>query len=140
MNRTATAAVTAALAIVLAGCSGDDTRTASGRLDDTKYTKAVKAVTTTDTRTVPTYENKCKTTRSKNRSTTSCSRVKTGTKTETYTRTLKPGKSAKWCVELDGVNGRDDVWFRVSQSTHAKWNDKPEGVKVNKMPYTAKGC
>lgn len=123
-----------------AGGGGATAPTASGRLDDTKHVRGSAAKTTTATRTVPTYTTQCKTTKVGKSSSTRCNKVQTGTRTETYTKVLKPSKPAKWCVELDRVNGRDDVWFRVTADTFNKWHGQREGKKVRRMPYLSEGC
>lgn len=122
----------------LTGCSSEQS-TVSGRLDDTKYVKSVKAVpaeTHTETRREKTKKS-CTGTGVKRE----CKTVDDGYKTVTVTVTDKPGrawKSGMYCVELDDVNGQrsnDDQWYAVSASTYHKWADKEEGVKVKSMPY-----
>lgn len=141
-------------ALMLTACSGGSA-TVSGRLDDTRYVPALSAITTVATHQVPTYTRQCTTKyrtsttgsgKLKKTSRTSyqdCTNVRTGTHSEHYTRTIRAARSAKYCVELDDVNGRksqDDQWFEVSSATYHKWAGKPEGLKVKKMSYLGHGC
>jgi hypothetical protein len=135
-------------ALTLTACSGG--ATVSGRLDDTRYVPGRSAVYTTATRTVPTYTRRC-TTKTRTKTTGSgkfrktstesyrdCQNVRTGSRTESYRKTIEPAKSAIYCVELDDVNGdkdRDDRWYEVDGSTYYRWAGKDEGALVNKMPY-----
>lgn len=156
MNRNAvTAGIATAALLGLVGCSsggGSETPTVrKARLDDVKHVAAKKAVTQPATRMVTDYRNECKTkTRTKrvNGKTITetyqdCNRVSVGTHQESYTRTVKAAKPAKWCVELDDVNGKrdqDDEWFTVSHRVYTKWADRNEGSKVKRMEYIRKGC
>ncbi|QNJ57691.1 hypothetical protein SEA_KEANU_86 [Streptomyces phage Keanu] len=162
MNRKASAIIaglTATAALGLVGCSGDDPAKASGLRDDVKHVKATKAVTKPATRTVVDYRNDCQTkfrtvTKSSGTGTSrrtwteqepyqDCTKVRVGTHQESYTKTVKAAKPAKWCVELDDVNGdkdADDQWFRVSSGVYADQAAKNEGAKVTDMEYQHKGC
>jgi hypothetical protein len=142
-----TAGVAGALA--LTACSGGAV-TVSGRLDDTKWIPSERAVTAPATRNVPVYSRQCatktrsvttgtgKTRKTSNRSYQDCKNVRTGSRTESYVRTVKAAKPAMYCIELDDVNGhtnKDDQWYEVSWSTYSKWSGKDEGVAVKKMSY-----
>lgn len=139
-----TAVFTAGIAgaLALTACSGGGTSTVSGRLDDTKYVKSVKAIpakTHKETRKEPKNKRECS--RYQKGVCKSYRTVSDGFRTVTVTVTDKPGssgKAAKYCVELDDVNGhndQDDQWYEVSWSTYQKWSGKDEGVKVKKMEY-----
>lgn len=144
MKKTATALVVLS-AIALTAC-GSDTKTASGRFDEVKSAKAVKAVYKPATRLVTDYHNECQTkTRTKvvNKRTVvetyqDCSKVRVGTRTESYRKLVKPGKDAMYCVELDQVDGRNDVLFEVTHGTYLEFADKREGVEVKSMEYLRK--
>lgn len=136
-------------AFLITACSGG-TATVSGNLDGTHYLPSRPAVTTIATHQVPVYSRHC-TTKSKTVTTGTgkfkktssktyqdCKNVRTGYRTEHYTHVLRGAQSAKYCVELDNVNGhknKDNVWYEVDASTFHKWAYKHEGAKVRKMPY-----
>lgn len=132
---------TAVLGLALTACG--EPKEVSGLFDETKYkagTAAVKELSHTVTKT----RNKTTTTCTSRRNGV-CKSWSTTTKPETYTekvidRPYKPAKPAKYCVELDKVNGENDVWFNVSMDTWNSLADKSEGFKVNKMKYNHKGC
>lgn len=66
-----------------------------------------------------------------------CKKVRQGT--ETYTKVLS---RARWCVELDDLNGKwskDDVWFEVDSATYNTALTKKEGTKVSFTPLRT-GC
>jgi hypothetical protein len=66
-----------------------------------------------------------------------CKQVQHGT--ETYNRVLRP---ARWCVELDDVNGRpkkDDVWYEVTSGTYRDASALKEGAKFTFTPIRT-GC
>jgi len=134
--------------VVLTGCSG--TSTVSGRLDDARWLPSRAAVTTIATHQVPVYSQRCATkTRTKTTGTgklkktstesyQDCKKVRTGSRSETYTKVLKPAKHSMYCIELDDVNGKrnkDDQWYEVDSATYHKWSGRDEGTKVIKMPY-----
>lgn len=138
--RSAVAGV-AVLGLALTACG--EPKEVSGVFDETKYKAGKPAV----------QEKSHMVTKTRNKTTTTCTRrVKgickssvTTTKPETYTekvidRPYKPAKPAKYCVELDKVNGENDVWFNVSMETWNSLADKAEGFKVKKMKYNHKGC
>lgn len=132
MNRKTSALVAGtatALVFGLVGCGASEPSKVSGALDDVKHLRSVAA----KTKQVPKTKKVC-TRRVKGVCKSSATRPD-GTKTET----IKPAKPARWCVELDNVNGdkdRDDVWFEVSSGTYNKWDDEDEGVKVVDMTYS----
>ncbi|QJD54036.1 hypothetical protein SEA_GALACTICA_89 [Streptomyces phage Galactica] len=141
MKKTATALVVLS-AVALTAC-GSDAKTVSGRFDEVKSAKAVKAVYKPATRLVTDYRNECQTkTRTKTvngkpkvETYQDCSKVRVGTHTESYRKAVKPGKAAMYCVELDQVDGRNDVLFEVTHGTYLKFASKREGVKVKSMEY-----
>jgi hypothetical protein len=115
--------------------------TISGRLDETKYVKAVKAVpaqTHKETRREKKTKQSCSGTGTKR----TCKTVDDGYRTVIVTVTDKPGKPAKsalYCVELDHADNdttQNDQWFEVDAQTYHKWSGKAEGTKVKKMAYT----
>jgi hypothetical protein len=135
-------------AFLLTACGG--TSHVSGNLDDTNYLPSRPAVTTLATHQVPVYSRQCTTKyrtvttgsgsfkKTSTQSYQSCSNVRTGYRTETYTKVLRAAQDAVYCVELDNVGGHkhnDDQWYEVDYSTYHKWSHRPEGAKVNKMPY-----
>ncbi len=139
--RTAGVIGVSALALLLVGCG--ETPKASGLVDgDTKYTAAVKAVAAKTHTVKGTKEERY------------CSRTVNGKCKSYSTRTVptsktvtdapaKPGKSAKYCVQLDDVNGhkdQDDVWYNVSGSTYADYKLKDEGNSLKDMKYNHEGC
>lgn len=135
-------------AFLLTACGG--TAHVSGRLSDTYYLPSRPAITTLATHQVPVYTRQCT---AKTRTVSSgsglkkttstqtyqdCKNVRTGSRTETYTRVLRAAEDAKYCVELYGVDHNstsDRHWYEVSSTTYFKWAHRPHGVKVNKMPY-----
>lgn len=145
MNRIARATIagtTAALALTLTGCFGGDDEggKASGLRDDVKHTayKAGKPAKT-HTKTTTGTKRQCTGTGTK-RVCTTVPDVKTETVTD---RPAVPAKPAKWCVELDDVNGNqddDDQWFTVTSGVYADQVTKNEGAKVTDMKYLHKGC
>lgn len=137
-NKTVTALATlVAGMLVLTGCSGASK--VSGNRDDVKYRHAVTEVSHTK------QVKKTKKTRT-------CSgigkkkRCSTSTRPDGYKSVKvidKPGKSARYCVELDNVNGhtsRDDRWYTVTSSVYRKMASKNEGAKVTNMKYLSSGC
>lgn len=129
-------------ALVLTGCG--ETPKASGSFDETKYKASVKAVAAV-THKVSKQEAKTKRSCTGTGTKRRCSDVPDGFKTVTSTVTDKPGKpgkSAKYCVELDNVGSQDndDVWFNVSHSTYLKHFGKDEGASIKDMEYNHKGC
>lgn len=131
----------AVLGMALTACG--ESPKASGLVDgDTKYTAAVRAVAA-KTHTV-----------SGTKKERYCSRSVKGVCKSYSERTVpdnkvvtdapaKPGKSAKYCVQLDDVNGHkddDDVWFNVSGTTYADYKLKDEGNSLKDMKYNHKGC
>lgn len=150
INRSAvSSALTATAALfVLASCGGGG-NSVSGNLDDTKH-KAVKFKSAV--RSVDVTRKQCSSARVKHTSgsgktkrtwyanETKCRNVKVGTRTERYRKTVS---AAKWCVELDNVNGKksdDDQWYTVSQVTYLKWSDRDEGIRIKDMGYLRSGC
>lgn len=142
-QRTKIAAAVATGLLVMVGCDSPDK--VSGRLDDTKH---VAAKYRTATRTVDVTRTKCrnvvktsmigKTTVT--RTEVQCSPVKVGTRTEQYTESVRP---ARWCIELDNVNGkgrRDNRWYEVNAATYRAWSGKEEGTKIKDMTVIRKGC
>ena len=131
---------TAVLGLALTACG--EPKEVSGLFDETKYkagTAAVKELSHMVTKT------RNKTTTCISRRNGVCKSWSTTTKPETYTekvidRPYKPGKPAKYCVELDKVNGKNDVWFNVSSTEYHKYSGLAEGAKVNKMTYNHEGC
>jgi hypothetical protein len=132
-------------AMVLTACGGP--AKASGSFDETKYKASVKAVKEIS-HTVKVKEKKTKSvcTRKVNGVCKSHRTVSDGFKLvdkKVIDKHGKPGKPAKYCVELDNVNGKsdqDDVWFTVSHVTYLKYFGKDEGVPVKDMEYNHKGC
>jgi hypothetical protein len=133
-------------AFLLTACGG--TATVSGRLDDTRYLPSRPAITVPAIHQVPVYTQQCKTKtktvagsglkKSSTKTYQECKKVRTGYRSEHYTRTLRAAQDAVYCVELDNVGGHkhnDDQWYEVSSTTYYKWSHRPEGTKVNKMPY-----
>lgn len=155
-ERSGLAFVSGALAVgLLAGCGGSGSTTVSGNRDDLRHKLAVHAVTVPSTRVVGVYSKHCTTTHgsktvgsgkkrhSMRTTSTKCKNVKTGSKTESYRKTVKPGKPALYCVELDNVNGskkNDDVWYTVTSTTYYEATRKDEGDKVKRMSYLHTGC
>lgn len=144
MNRkmNAVAVGTTALVLSLTGCFGGDDEggKASGLFDEVKHSayKAGKPAKT-HTRTVTGTKQQCTGTGTK-RVCTTVPDVKTETVTD---RPAVAAKPAKWCVELDDVNGNkddDDQWFTVTSEVHGAHADKNEGAKVTDMKYLRKGC
>jgi hypothetical protein len=142
--RTAGVVGVSALAL-LVGCSSE-TPKASGLVDgDTKYTAAVDAVAA-KTHKVSEQEKKTKRVCSGSGTKRRCSTVSDGFKTVTSTVTDKPGKpykAAKYCVQLDNVNGHkddDDVWYNVSGTTYTAYKLKSEGNEIKDMEYNHEGC
>lgn len=116
-------------AVFLTGCGASTSATVSGTRDDVKQ---VSAKYRTSSRTVTDYRNSC----SKGK----CKKVRTGSHKETYRQKVR---SAKYCVELDNVNGnsrKDDVWYTVSSSVYAKYAAMNEGDRVSRMSYISHGC
>lgn len=131
-----------ALAVLLVGCSGE-TPKASGLVDgDTKYTAAVRAVAA-KTHTVKGTKKETYCTRKvKGKCKSSSERTVPDNKVVTD-KPAKPGKSAKYCVQLDDVNGhkdQDDVWYNVSGTTYADYKLKDEGNSLKDMKYNHEGC
>lgn len=119
---------------------------ASGNFDETKYKASVKAVKEVS-HTVKVKEKKTKSvcTRKVKGVCKSHKDVPDGFKwvdKKIIDKPGKPAKSAKYCVELDNVGGKDndDVWFNVSHSTYLKHFGKDEGAEVKDMEYNHKGC
>lgn len=138
--RTVVAGV-AVLGIALTACG--EPKEVTGLRDDVKYVRAVKSVAAKTHTVQGTKKEKY------------CSRTVNG-KCKSYSyRTVpatkvvtdapaKPGKPAKYCVELDHVKDgdsyRDDVWFNVSSTTYYSAAGKNEGDEINKMNYNHEGC
>lgn len=150
-NRRAVAsALTATAALfVLSSCGSDGGNSVSGNLDDTKF-RAAKFRSAE--RTVNVTSTRCSNVKVKHTSGSGkaartwyaderkCKDVKIGTRKEHYRKTVA---AAKWCVELDNINGKksdDDQWYAVSQATYLKWAGRNEGTKVKNMDYTRSGC
>jgi hypothetical protein len=144
--RTAGVVGVSALAL-LVGCSSE-TPKASGLVDgDTKHTAAVKAVAAKTHKTSKQeqkYKKEC--TRRVKGKCKATVKVPDGFKTVTVTVTDKPGKpykAAKYCVQLDNVNGHkddDDVWYNVSGTTYTAYKLKSEGNEIKDMEYNHEGC
>jgi hypothetical protein len=127
------AGVTATLVLGLAGCSSDPAK-ASGLFDEVKSAKAVSEKSH--------YVTKTKAKRvcvAKNKKGVCTSYVDRPDGTKRVKVVDRPAKAARYCVELDNVNGnkdRDDVLFEVGHSTYLKWSGANEGAKVTDMEYS----
>ncbi|MFF1713557.1 hypothetical protein [Streptomyces sp. NPDC058268] len=98
----------------------------------TPSTKRVKHSSTTGT-----GRNKRTRTWYTNEKYNDCKKVQQGT--EKYTKVLR---RARWCVELDDLNGKrskDDVWFEVDAATYNSAAAKKEGSKLSFAPLR-NGC
>lgn len=143
--RTVVAGV-AILGISLTACG--EPKEVTGLRDDVKKVKAVKSVPELShkvTKTRTKYKEVC--TSWKKGVCKSKSKVANGTESyqeKVIDRRYKPGKSAKYCVELDHVKDgddyRDDVWFNVSSSEYYSAAGKDEGTEISKMKYNHEGC
>jgi len=139
-------AVSAALlaTVLLAACEGDTEPLpeVTGRLDLVSHKPSKPAVTVPDTRQVPTFTQQCQTktrTSTVNGKTTvstyqDCKKVRTGTRTESYNRTITAAKPARWCAMVDGV------WYSVPANVHAELLGKDLGTKVKGVQYLEMGC
>lgn len=137
-----------AVAFVLSSCSNNAT-TVNGNRDDTRY---LTEISHPATRWEDVTRNKCVT---KYRTSTTTFNGKITTRRTPYSecRSVVIGhhqiayrqvtRPAKWCVELDNVNGdtdADDRWYTVTSSVYYSVNPKRDGSKVIKMAYLNVGC
>lgn len=137
MNRKASVtAGVAAMVVALAACEGAEVKPVEGLRDDLKYAAPVYKVRQVDVK-QRRCESKVEKTKTGTKTVNKCKDVKVGTRSETY-----QAKPAKWCVELDRVNGdgrNNDQWFTVDQGTHQLASETVEGKSIKFTPL-AEGC
>lgn len=124
-------AIAGALVLTLAACGDDGPSEVSGIRDDVRKVSAVKEKShqerTSSTKCTRRVKGKCKS-----------SETTKGWK-KVVDRHAKP---ARYCVELDDVNGdagKDDVWYTVGQTDYNKASLKDEGDAVKFTPLHS-GC
>lgn len=126
-------AIAGALMLTVAACGDDGPSEVSGTRDDVRKVAAVKEVSHKEKKTKRVCASK-----KKDGSCKSYKTVPDGWKKVVD----KPGKPARWCVELDDVNGdagKDDVWYTVRQDDYTKALFKAEDAGLKFTPLR-EGC
>lgn len=125
-------AIAGVLVLTVAACGDDKPSEVKGDRDDIKAVKAVKEVSHKEKKT----KRVCS-----RRVSGKCKSYKTVP--DGYKKVVdKPGKPARWCVELDNVNGSakdDDAWYTTSQAVYLKAQSLKEGEALKFTPIHS-GC